>query len=813
MGDNKSVTIQGNNSGIIITGNKSTIYIDKEKLLNKESVTNTFKLYYQNHFKTISLLIEDDKKPIDDIYVNLAIIREEKEENIKDKSKLLDRDKIINSYEEIYKPKEPIAIEELIAKSSRHNSAKALIYGKAGIGKTTFCKYIAYRWAKGELYSEFENIVYIALREWRDDGLESIIKKIYFEERYKDEAIEIDQSKTLFLFDGYDELLETSLLHSAIKKYNLQNYIITSRPYGYRKSDFDTNEVFETIGFTDENVTAYIDKFFEEQNHKINLKNFLKQNINIKHIAYIPLMLEMICSLWREKANSYEIFASMNISQFYEEVIDNLLSTYARKKGYKEVYKRKYKKEIITYLGSIAFEAWRTKTIVIDGQILEKSLKSIKTEDEDEFLEKSILYAGLLQSDNKSINPWKNSYQFSHLTFQEYFTASYVARLDENFVIDFTRENAMKNEYQIFFIFLSEKIHDKEYFLEFIKIFLSHISNEKMELDDRIKYFEFFSQFTIKNISVENYIMEAYIDILRSNSHTVYHSGWMGYGATTIINDIVKVIASFERQDNLYITYLKKIVEIDYDLDENIDTDGRHYSILNKLVLFKQSSFLIKTFIEQNKNITFFGYLTNLGKEFIGLEKEFKFVDLLDYFLKRNDFDNILLMLIKSNNLKLVIEFFKVIFSLNYRLVESRNLCIKVMSKDTEFTNSIKSLLKFNKLNDSIKMNFSIVLAKKNIYDKFIIKNLIYYWNSIYTEKTEKEELYNLIIAITGEKPRKKIIYKDYIKKFYFLYRRILSIIIVLIPIIILFTIFSVYVKIEEQIIQLKTKNEKKFKS
>ena len=256
---NSSVVVYGDNSGIIITGNNNTINIDREKLLGKESVTNTFKSYYQNYFKTISLLIEDDKKPIEDIYVNLAIIKEEKEEDIRDKSKLLDRDKIINSYEEIYKPKESIAIEELIEKSSKFNSAKALVNGKAGIGKTTFCKYIAYRWAKGELYNEFDNIVYIALREWKESGLESIIKKIYFQEKYKDYVIEIDQSKTLFLFDGYDELADTSILHNAIKTYHLQNYIITSRPYGYRKSDFDVNEVFETIGFTDENVTAYIE--------------------------------------------------------------------------------------------------------------------------------------------------------------------------------------------------------------------------------------------------------------------------------------------------------------------------------------------------------------------------------------------------------------------------------------------------------------------------------------------------------------------------------------------------------------------------
>jgi len=62
---NKSVSVGGSNSGIIITGNSNTIHLNKEKVLNKESVANTFKSHYQNHFKTISLLIEDDKKPID----------------------------------------------------------------------------------------------------------------------------------------------------------------------------------------------------------------------------------------------------------------------------------------------------------------------------------------------------------------------------------------------------------------------------------------------------------------------------------------------------------------------------------------------------------------------------------------------------------------------------------------------------------------------------------------------------------------------------------------------------------------------------
>ncbi|MCH9739605.1 MAG: NACHT domain-containing protein, partial [Epsilonproteobacteria bacterium] len=451
-------------SGDNIAGDKHEHYHHNgSKTINKEELKKSCTEHYLDNFKTISLLIEDDKKQIDDIYVNLAIIKEEKEEDIKDKSKLLDRDKIINSYEEIYKPKEPIVIEELIEKSSKYSSAKALIYGKAGIGKTTFCKYIAYRWAKGELYSEFDNIVYIALREWKEDGLESIIKKIYFEEKHKNEAIEIDYTtpkvKTLFLFDGYDELSETSLLHDAIKKYNLQNYIITSRPYGYRKSDFDVNEVFETIGFTDENVTAYIDKFFEEQSHKTNLQNFLKQNINIKHIAYIPLMLEMICSLWREKAKTNQSFLSpMTMTELYSEVIEYIFFEYSETN--KTAYIQKKEDEIFDYLGKIAFEGLKRQVIVLDKSIIKEK---------KEFFVDYVLKTGFLKSDRKHRNPLMNSYEFPHLTFQEYFSALYVSKLSKEEISEVIRDYKFYPYMQVFFAFLGGLIEDKEFLFKEIE--------------------------------------------------------------------------------------------------------------------------------------------------------------------------------------------------------------------------------------------------------------------------------------------------------------------------------------------------------
>jgi len=619
----KSVTINGDNSGIVITGDNNTITLPKENLLSKKCVTDTFTTYYQNHFKTISLLIEDDKKPIDDIYVNLAIIREEKEEDIKDKSKLLDRDKIINSYEEIYKPKEPIAIEELIEKSSKNNSAKALIYGKAGIGKTTFCKYIAYRWSKGKLYREFENIVYIALREWKDNGLESIIKKIYFKERYKDEAIEIYQSKTLFLFDGYDELLDTSLLHGAIKKYNLQNYIITSRPYGYRKSDFDVNEVFETIGFTDENVIAYIDKFFEEKSHRTNLENFLKQNINIKHIAYIPLMLEMICSLWREEAKSNQPFLSpMTMTELYSKVVDNMFSKYYWSENRKDesVHEWENREDIKHFLGKIAFEGLKKQRIQFDGEFITKIIKK----EEMAFLKNSVINSGFLKTENKDKSILGNKeIEFPHLTFQEYFSALYVSKLPPDKISEVIREYKFYPYMQVFFAFLGGLIEDKKFLLTEIEsepidvlglhqflLILYIISEMNIEIIlskmDFIKKGFFWLEYLLKNtldykfilnlLKVILYKVTEYnddIDKIIDDLLSRYDLNDYGINSGSYFGDLVKFVKELIFYSNTKKYLLNSLSYSEFDINKFIKINEKFHPLIKE----SKTHFLLKRYI------------------------------------------------------------------------------------------------------------------------------------------------------------------------------------------------------------------------
>jgi len=426
---------------------------------------NILKEKYLNNFKTISLLA-NDKKPIDDIFINLAIIKEE--EKKKDNPKLINREPILSSYEEIHKPKEPIAIKELI-----NTSKKSLIYGKAGIGKTTLCKYIAYKWAKEELYQEFEYIIYIALREWKTKGLKGAIKDNYYSQDEEKITLDIkaNNSKMLFLFDGYDELDSDKKkdLTKEIEHYGLSHYIITTRPYGYQKSDFRVNEYFETIGFTGKDVAKYVDAFFKENNDKAkSLKAYLETNISIKHIGYIPLMLEMICLQWEQK----EFSESLTMTELYSQSIENIFFEYTEKNG--TAYIQDKEEEIFNYLGKIAFEGLKQQTIILDKKIIKEKRS---------FFSDYVLKAGFL-NDGKAekSNPLLNSYQFPHLTFQEYFSALYVSKLEPQEQSEIIRDWKFYPHMQMFFAFLGGLIGDKEFLLQEIE----------SEPKDLVGFYEFF---------------------------------------------------------------------------------------------------------------------------------------------------------------------------------------------------------------------------------------------------------------------------------------------------------------------------------
>ncbi|CAF4005351.1 unnamed protein product, partial [Rotaria sp. Silwood1] len=145
---------------------------------------------------------------------------------------------------------------------------KVLVLGRAGIGKSTFCQYVTYRWAKDQLWPQYELVVLIHLRKLTDTryppGKEyspfDIVKKEYspYDDLSKEEKQHFNEqckkSKVLWILDGYDEFAQNipAQLRDIFDHIrSTQHHILTSRPYAVALP-YDVK--MEIVGFTDDNI-------------------------------------------------------------------------------------------------------------------------------------------------------------------------------------------------------------------------------------------------------------------------------------------------------------------------------------------------------------------------------------------------------------------------------------------------------------------------------------------------------------------------------------------------------------------------------
>ena len=85
-------------------------------------------------------------------FINLAILTQnqvkESEKQFTESSKAIDsRDLYYNSFEALYQAKESIDLKDIFSPLRQEPASKRIVVeGRAGIGKTTLCKYIANAW-------------------------------------------------------------------------------------------------------------------------------------------------------------------------------------------------------------------------------------------------------------------------------------------------------------------------------------------------------------------------------------------------------------------------------------------------------------------------------------------------------------------------------------------------------------------------------------------------------------------------------------------------------------------------------------------
>ena len=435
--------------------NDASSYINLPSSIASKSnyLFEIIKYEYQRNNRIERLINPAQSFSIEQSYINLVIVNTKDQlEKEKQMDKIQHSDAIMGTYEDIYGVKTTIDIKDIF-NSCKGNKKQILVFGRAGIGKSTFCRYITYQWAKGSYWSEYELVALIPLRRLTAnrylpnkeyDLIDLVMKEVFsFKLSNKEEQIfkeQFDATKTLWILDGYDEIIGNIPPHLEClfgKLLNTPHHILTSRPY---LNTLSYAVQMEITGFTDKNITEYIHQFFElieeKSENDIIKKNallkFLRSKQSIWGIAHIPVNLELICSVWSNQDLS-EI-RHLTITTLYTTMTEWLCRRYLMSQNHaiqmlfeseEEIYEQCQKQ--LTFLENLAFHAMDTNTIIIQPPLLKSVLKqtNIKSHDYTQTLKIGLLKSFNKQTTGNQVELNKDHY-FIHLSFQEYYAARYL---------------------------------------------------------------------------------------------------------------------------------------------------------------------------------------------------------------------------------------------------------------------------------------------------------------------------------------------------------------------------------------------------
>ena len=424
--------------------------------------------------------------PIEQSYINLAIVEiKEQREQEKKLRNAQHNDEIIGTFEQIYGMKTVVDINDIFNKC-KDQAKNVLVLGRAGIGKSTFCQYVAYKWATGAIWSHYDLLVLISLRSLTESRypplapgtsytLIDLVKKEYFGHGLpeKDDRLlreQFGRSQVLWLLDGYDEIVQNvpgHLQYLVEQLLKTPHHIVTSRPY-LNKLSYSVQ--LEITGFTDDNIAEYVKQFFDHTGDATHdstsagqsLLSFLKLNPSIWGVAHIPINLELICSVWSD--TDWSETKTLTMTALYDCITEWLCRRYLAKQNVdiqmtkEDIYADCHKE--LAFLETLAFKGVENNTIILRKELLEKALK------ETEYSSKNyarLLNIGMLKSiNNQSIGNQievQKDHYFIHLSFQEHFAARYLMKAlngsGRQTAIDFIRSNKYNQRFQLVFIFMS----------------------------------------------------------------------------------------------------------------------------------------------------------------------------------------------------------------------------------------------------------------------------------------------------------------------------------------------------------------------
>ncbi len=367
--------------------------------------------------------------------------------------------------------------QEFLIESKSH---KFVLLGAPGSGKTTLMSYFAVTLAHqktqvGRDCQTEENLLPILIRIRDLVRYTDSLSILEFIRQFAISNLQVKQlpssffeywledGKALILLDGLDEVVNpgrryeiVKRIESFLKKFPSNRTIITSRPAGYRRDFFHTDEFphYQLQLFDDRKIKEFTEKWYESRFHdpreairrQKSLQKALAEQKRIQELARNPLLLTIIALIHR-----YEAHLPRQRYKLYERAMNTLLTNWdaGKELNYQLPFEYLNRDDISRLMQQLAY--WihtqggagdaEGGTLIDKDELIkqlskfiaeQKRLQRHQAKSEAQRVVKHIRErTGLLNEQGQ------DCYAFVHKTFQEYLTAEDIRyrQEDEDFEV------------------------------------------------------------------------------------------------------------------------------------------------------------------------------------------------------------------------------------------------------------------------------------------------------------------------------------------------------------------------------------------